>query len=1153
MADRGKADVEGMLAFIAEHTSDLIVRFGADGTTYVSPSVRRYGYEPEALLGHALDVVHPDDQERLRRNNADLMRGIVDPHADREHRFRTGSGEYVWLQGNPQVVRDANGDVVEVINILRDVTHRRAAEEAARRETEQFEAAFRHAPIGKALVDLDGRFLRLNRALCRMLGYSEAELLERDFQSITHPDDLASDLALMRRLFAGETDSYALDKRYIRADGSEIWVNLSVSLARHADGTPRHYLAQVQDLTERRAAEQALRESEARYRALAEASDDITAQLNMAGELTYVSPAVRNYGYAEGELVGLHMSELVHPEDMPRAATNLALALTNQLAPAPERVVRMKTKAGEWVWMEGNPHLLRGLDGQPTGFVTTLRDVTERREQEQLFEAAFEQAAIGKSIVAVGGRCLRANEAMCRLLGYTESELQAIPVRELFHPDDANKDQESAAELIAGRRQSHETTRRLRRANGGYVWCRITVTLVRYADGQPKHYVNEVEDLTGRYAAEAALKASEERYRLIAENSSDMIVVSDLSGQATFVSRAVHNVGRRPEDIEGRSALANVHPDELPQMLAACRALLEGAKTQRVRWRGPDVTTGGWIWFESNLSLMRSPDTGEPTGFLDMIRNVQPQVEQEEALAKTTAALQESEARYRLIAENTSDIIVMTEINGRISHISPSVSSLGYSPEELIGTAFIKQIHPEDIERVWTNTGSLPPGATGPRVRWRARHKLTGEWVWLESQPTMLRDPLTGAPSGIIDVVRDVNIQVEQEQALARARAEAEAAAAAKSQFLANMSHEIRTPLTAVLGFTSLLSDLPELPETARGYVERISGAGKGLLAIVNDILDYSKLEAGKFEVRPRPTDVVALTEETLLLFSNQAEEKGLSLSFQADPDLPRAVFMDGDRLRQTLINLIGNAVKFTERGRVSVAVRSGGAEQVRIEVADTGPGLDLEAQQRLFQRFSQVDDSTTRRHGGTGLGLAICKGVAEAMGGTIGVVSTPGDGATFYVVLPAPRADMPQELTRDAAPLSIEGVRVFLVDDNATNRELARRILEAAGAEVEEAADGLEALERLSLLPVDVVLMDLRMPRLDGRGALTRLRATPGPNQMAPVLAFTADADLASDGDLEGFDGLVRKPIQPLELYGAIATSVQWPELEDEVSYAAR
>ena len=1154
MGKRKSDDHEGVIAFIAEHTSDVIVRTDSNGViTYVSPTARRYGYEPHAFIGLTPSaVVHPDDAASLEANNDALLRGVLDPLARREHRFQAASGEWVWMEGNPHIVFGANGEVVEVVNIFRDITHRRRLEEAAKAEAEQFEAAFRYAPIGMALVGLDGTFLRINEAFCRIVGYAEADMLALDFQTITHADDLDADLDQLKQLTAGEIDGYRMDKRYLRADGEEVWVHLSVSMVKDAQGAPKHYVAQVQDLTDRRAAEAALRASEARYRELAEVSEDVTAQLDVQGRITYISPAARAYGYDPDQLVGRHMADLVHPDELDQVRSNFAQILLGGVPTSQERQTRIRTASDTWIWMEGNAQSVRDASGRVTGFVTTLRNVTERREQEALFEAAFEHAALGKALADLDGRVLRANQAVCQILGYTEDELTALSPQELVHPEHRIGDEDHPRQLMAGEIASYQAERQLRRKDGAFIWTRMTIGMVRFADGRPKHLVIEVEDLSEQHAAEAALKASEERYRLIAENTSDMIIMSDLNGKATYVSQAIRQAGRRPEDVEGRNFAESVHPEDLPGLVNAFRRLAKGGKPERVRWRGRDGTTGGWAWLESNPSLVVDPATGKPTGFLDVIRNVQVQVEQEEALGRATAALQASEARYRLIGENTSDIIVMAEPSGRISYISPSVSSIGYTPEELIGTAFVKQMHPDDLARVWSALKDLPAGATSARMRWRAQHKITKAWVWLESQPTMLKDPETGGRGGFLDVVRDVTLQVQQEDALAMARAEAEAAATAKSQFLANMSHEIRTPLTAVLGFTSLLSDMPELPEAASGYVERIAGAGKGLLAIVNDILDYSKLEAGKFEIRPRPTDVAALAEETLLLFSSQADDKGLSLSFEVGPDLPRAAMLDGDRLRQTLINLIGNAIKFTEAGGVTLSVAPAGPDQVRIAVSDTGPGLDDEAQARLFQRFTQVDSSMTRRHGGTGLGLAICRGVAEAMGGEIGVTSTPGEGATFYLMLPAPAVDAPQELAGEDAPLSIDGTRVFLVDDNAMNRELARRILEVAGAEVHEAADGVEAVERLGLLPVDVVLMDLRMPKLDGRGALAELRSRPGPNQDVPVLAFTADADLAGEHDLDGFDGLVRKPIQPLELYGTIAAATQWQLEDEDMTYAA-
>ena len=823
MVDRQDADAEA-LAFIAEHASDVIVRTNRAGVlTYVSPSIRRYGYEPADMIGKTyLAFAHPDDLPVLAANSEALLAGVKDPAASRLHRFRAGDGRWAWAEGAPHVVFDDDGEVVEIINIFRDVTARVAQAEAASEEARQFEAAFRYAAIGKALVGLDGGFLRVNEAFCRIVGYTEAETLALDFQSLTHPADLDADLEQLAALTAGAIDSYRMEKRYVRKGGAAVWGHLTVSIVRGDDGTPRHYVAQVEDLTERHEAQQALRDSEARYRLLAENSEDITVQLSLTGEIRYVSPAVRAYGYAPEALEGRSIRDLIHPDDLEQARANLAAALGGQPSPNHLRQLRFRTGGGDWVCMEGNARPLRDASGAPEGFVTTLRDVTERLEQEALFKAAFEHAAIAKSMVGLDGRLLWANEAACRLTGFGREELIGAAFADMVHPDEAGMDGPKIEALRRGRISSYESERRFRRSDGGYVWVRQTVSLARHADGRPKYFLAEVEDLTERHAAQAALSRSEELYRLIAENTSDMIVMSDLNGVATYASPSVRAAGRQLGEVQGRSFRDNVHPDDVDVLSKAFLRLLSDEDIQQVRWRGRNVSGDGWMWLESNPSVVRDPRTNEPTGFLDVIRNVQHQVEQEEALARAHAeaqaaarALQESEARYRLISHNTSDIIVMAEPTGRISFISPSIASLGYTPEELVGTAFAKQMHPDDLPRVWGELKDLPAGATSTRMRWRAQHKSTGEWIWVESQPTMLRHPETGAAAGFLDVVRNVTQQVKQEQELAAARAAAEAAAAAKSQFLANMSHEIRTPLTAVLGFTGLLDGMADLPPAA--------------------------------------------------------------------------------------------------------------------------------------------------------------------------------------------------------------------------------------------------------------------------------------------------------------------------------------------------
>lgn len=741
-------------------------------------------------------------------------------------------------------------------------------------------------------------------------------------------------------------------------------------------------------------------------------SRDVVARIDLSGRITHISQAVRRFGYAPEDLIGRDGMELAHPDDRERLMANTAAMLRGE--PTPDRREhRFRAADGAWIWIEGNPYAVRDADGEVVEYLNVFRDVTWRRgleerarEQADLFEAAFQHASTGMALVDLGGGFLRANRAFCQIVGLPEAVLKELDFQSLTHPDDLALDLEHLADLRDRRIDSYRIDKRYLRPDGAVVWVRLSVSMARRADGSAKHYVAQAEDLTDRRRAEHQLAESEARYRLIAENTSDMIIMSDLSGVTTYAT--------------------------------------------------------------------------------------------------------------------------------------PSVRRLGWAAQDLVGQSFTDRVHPEDSRAMFAAFGQLLRGEPASRVRWRARRQ-TGGWVWLESNPCLLFDPLTREPSGFVDAIRDVSEQVAQEELLAEARREAEAAAAAKSQFLANMSHEIRTPLTAVLGFAGLLKEVSGLPEAARRYVGKIVGAGNGLLAVVNDILDFSRLEAGRFEVRPQPTDAVGACRETLEMFSNQAEAKGLSLTFEAEPGCPRVVMLDGERLRQMLINLIGNAVKFTESGGVTVRVGAGPGETLEVAVRDTGPGLDAAAQAALFQRFTQVDGSRTRSHGGAGLGLAICRGVAEAMGGSVGVESAPGAGATFRLSLPAPAADLPAELAEQGPPPAVAGARVFVVDDNAANRELARRVLEAAGAEVREADGGLAALAELARLPQDVVLMDLRMPGLDGRGTLARLRAAAGPNQDIPVLAFTADADVAGAGDLAAFDGLVRKPIEPLEMYRAIAQAFQW------------
>ena len=379
-----------------------------------------------------------------------------------------------------------------------------------------------------------------------------------------------------------------------------------------------------------------------------------------------------------------------------------------------------------------------------------------------------------------------------------------------------------------------------------------------------------------------------------------------------------------------------------------------------------------------------------------------------------------------------------------------------------------------------------------------------------------------GKPLSMFGIFQDVTDHTE-------AVAAAEEAARVKSEFLANMSHELRTPLSSIIGFTKLAREQADLPSLADEYLRRVDNAGRGLLALLNDILDFSRLEVGQVAIRPLATDIQALCRDTVDLFAPQAGAKDLLVHARAE-GVPN-VDVDADRVRQILVNMVGNAVKFTDDGSVMLTASWVPATQrLRVVVADTGPGISEAQRGQLFQRFSQVDESATRSHGGAGLGLAICKGLAEAMGGVVGVESEVGRGSRFWFEIPAPKIHVqPESIAPAAEPevASARGARVLVADDHPANRELARLFLTGLGADVALASDGLEAVAAMQAEVFDVVLMDVRMPGLDGREAMLRGRTLP----TAPraVLAYTADGG-DREGDVrllaQGFDGVVAKPV---------------------------
>ena len=869
--------------------------------------------------------------------------------------------------------------------------------------------------------------------------------------------------------------------------------------------------------------EAALQRERALLRHLDECSSEGAWRVDLGGGDPWASAGARRLlGGAATDLDALR--ERAHPDDRaqlppapPGASTTPQLDFHGRLeVDGAYRRVRLRTR------------IRRDAGGVPQVLAGWCRDEEPRALELRQRTFLAGRAGVYAGVWPIGQGPPRLPDAFHRALGFDPGDrpFERSGWADALHPADAARLSTALRSHLRGERPAIDEEVRIRTASRGWRWFRVV------AERDEVGPEGRVRTLLGALVDVHAPKAAAERLERAVEGSGAGLWDWFLDTNLLTTNATFHRLIDEPSPegpIDGGYFFSRIHPEDLPEVEALAGAALSGAAESYESTFRMRTGSGRYRWIRSTGRVLERAPDGRPL----RMTGQQFDVDAERRAVEQLAHLQE---RLRIFVEHTRAAVAMFDREGRYLVASRGWTDyFGLEADALSGQSWRsgRRLGSEWAER-------LRRGAAGESLGGAPdRHRVPGgeaRWIGWQIEPWYQPDRAVG---GVMVMISDLDHQIEHETRLNEARERAEAASRAKSAFLANMSHEIRTPMNGILGMVEILLGT-SLDEAQLDGARTIQRSAEALLTVINDVLDFSKVEAGKLELSVAPFSVSQHVADIAHLLGPRAREAGLSLLVECPDDL--VVQGDGGRLRQVLINLVGNALKFTEEGQVNLSVRPLGEDRVRFEVRDTGIGIPPDRLAMVFEAFAQVDGSSSRRHQGTGLGLSIARQLVRLMGGELTATSAVGQGSSFVFELPLPAATLVGELApateAEAEATTRSALRLLVADDNPVNRKVASKLLERLGHQVVTAENGREAVTKLQTeKPFDAIFMDVQMPELDGTEATRAIRALDGALGRVPVIALTAHA-LDSDRArclAAGMDDYLSKPVRVPELEAAL------------------
>lgn len=977
------------------------------------------------------------------------------------------------------------------------------------------------------------QFVAVNDAALEVYGYSREEFLAMSALDLRPEEERDRFIEVVRTAPTSvqESGPWTL----IRKDGSLRRVMASNVLIDYENRPCR--LVSLVDVTEHLKSKRELEQAVERYRVVRDAGRDAAWDWDFeTRKIDWGENLSRTYGYAPDECEPTFdwWADKVHPSDRQRVTDSLAAALAEGASFWMESY-RFRNARGEYIEViDRGRVLLDDETGQPIRMIGAIMDISsalDAREELRRVEDRANQIldSVTDAFVAMDhdGVITYVNRRATELSGIRAEALVGRPINKAL--PFASPDNHWTPFLDAIRERRRERFE-------GYVkpldiWFEAFLSPLH--DGMALVF----RDISEQHRAQDHARLSHQRYELLAEATKDCIWDLNLDTMEFDCNRAFTQLLGNPQVVRGDFFewwQAKVHPLDRPRALEVVERFLD---EESVSWEHEyrlQTTDESYAVVLDRCRILRDAD-GRAVRLIGSI------VDLTESRA-TAAFLQEA-------LDHSVDVMMTLAPDGTILHINEASKRVfGYEPVELVGESFALLNEPGSVESIQDVLSYVAMG-----------HNISELEKACVCRDGTLRDMLWAATwseqrQAIFAVGRDITEAKRSRLELERAVAEqkqlaekAQAASKAQTEFLQNMSHELRTPLNGLIGMGQLLAS-SDLSDEQRSWVDIMLSSGEALVAVVNDVLDLSSIEAGRLELHPQPFSISDLVRSSAGLFSPSAIAKGLAFNIEI-PDAVPIVLGDTHRLRQVLNNLVGNAVKFTDRGSVDIELRCdvvADLAHLRVEVRDTGIGIDAKDQAQLFERFFQADMTTTRRFGGSGIGLSLVKALIERMGGTIGFYSEVGKGSSFWFDVALPTVELGSDQPRHLVPSAHDGdgIRILIAEDKPLNAEVLERWLRRRGYETEVAEDGLVATTKLEQSHYDLLLLDLHMPRMDGYTAASLIRARESATGMTrlPIVAVTAAAG-ASDRQRAfdaGVDAFVAKPVSFPELEAAIVKALK-------------